>query len=97
MQILFYRKNVHKKLIFRHNMQPNPLTRREYKGKIYVKNIFKKSCRIRGGDLDTYSDQKQIIPDPQHWIRIRVANLRLPIWELGKPKRPRKKIKKGEC
>ncbi len=28
------------------NMQPNTLTRREYKGKIYVKNIIKSSCRI---------------------------------------------------
>jgi hypothetical protein len=26
-------------------MQPNTLTRREYKGKIYVKNIRKKSCK----------------------------------------------------
>ncbi len=28
-------------------MQPNTLTRREYKDKIYVKNIKKNSCRIR--------------------------------------------------
>ena len=28
-------------------MQPYTLTRREYKDKIYVKNITKKSCRIR--------------------------------------------------
>ncbi len=26
-------------------MQPNTLTKREYKGKIYVKNIRKSSCR----------------------------------------------------
>ncbi len=28
-----------KKLISRHNEQPNTLARREYEGKIYVKNI----------------------------------------------------------
>ncbi len=34
-------------------MQPNTLTRREYKGKIYVKNIRKKSCSIRNQLPDT--------------------------------------------
>ncbi len=28
-------------------MQPDTLIRREYKGKIYVKNIRKNSCRIQ--------------------------------------------------
>ncbi len=27
--------------VSRHNMQPNTLTRQEYKGKLYVKNIRK--------------------------------------------------------
>ncbi len=36
-----------KKLISRHNEQPNTPARQEYKGKIYVKNIRQKSCRIR--------------------------------------------------
>ncbi len=40
-KILFIKKNFPKKLISRHNEQPNPLTRQEYKGKIYVKNIRK--------------------------------------------------------
>jgi hypothetical protein len=34
-----YQKIFPKKLISRHNMQPNTLTKREYKGKIYVKKI----------------------------------------------------------
>jgi hypothetical protein len=34
-----YQNNFPKKLISRDNMQPNTLTRREYKGKIYVKKI----------------------------------------------------------
>jgi hypothetical protein len=39
-------KNVPKKLISRHNMQTNTLTKWEYKGKIYFKNIRRNSCRI---------------------------------------------------
>jgi hypothetical protein len=47
-KFLFYQqKKFRNKLISHHNMQPNTLTRREYKDKIYVKNITKKSCRIR--------------------------------------------------
>ncbi len=41
-----------KQIISRHNMKPNTLTRREYKGKIYVKNIRrKKSFRIHNTDV----------------------------------------------
>ena len=38
--IPFYQKNIPKKLISNHNMQPNTLKRRKYKGKIYVKIIL---------------------------------------------------------
>jgi hypothetical protein len=38
-----------KKLISLCNMQPNTLARRKYKGKIYVKNFRRNSCRIRIG------------------------------------------------
>ncbi len=39
----FVVKNMSKKImpVSRHNMQPNTLTRKEYKGKLYVKNIRK--------------------------------------------------------
>ncbi len=47
LQVPFYQKNFPNKLIYRHSMQPNTLTRREYKGKVYVKNIGKNKCRIR--------------------------------------------------
>ncbi len=43
--IPFCQKNIPlktKKFISRHNEQPNKLTRQEYKGKIFVKNIRKK-------------------------------------------------------
>ncbi len=52
-------------------MQPNTLTRREYKGKIYVKNIRKKSIRI----LNLVKCRIQIwirkktISDPQHYLK----------------------------
>jgi hypothetical protein len=47
MNFFLSKKYSHKKLISRHNDQPNTLTRQEHKGKIYVKNIRKNSCRIR--------------------------------------------------
>ncbi len=34
------------KFLSRHNMQPNTLTRREYRDKIIIKTVRKKSCRI---------------------------------------------------
>ncbi len=34
-------KNLSKKLISLHNMEPNTLTKQEYRVKIYVKNIRK--------------------------------------------------------
>ncbi len=40
-KFLFIKNNITKKLISRHNMAPNTLTRREYQGKIYVENIRK--------------------------------------------------------
>jgi hypothetical protein len=43
------------------------LTRREYKGKIYVKNIRKNSCRI--GKRIQIRIRKKFIPDPQHCCR----------------------------
>ncbi len=46
-KFLFIEKKIHKKLISRHNTKTNTLTRQEYKGKIYVKNIRKNSCKIR--------------------------------------------------
>jgi hypothetical protein len=59
-------------------MEPNTLTRREYKGKIYVENIRKNSCRIlnririrnqlKSRDPDTDPDPKRIITDPQNWL-----------------------------
>ncbi len=58
-------------------MQPNTLRRREYKGKIYVKNIRKNSCRIQDTDpkpTEMYyldKDSKKIILDPQHCINDR--------------------------
>jgi hypothetical protein len=42
----FYKKNGPKKPISCHNIQRNRLARREYRGKIYVKNIRKNSCMI---------------------------------------------------
>jgi hypothetical protein len=41
-------KKIPKNLISRHNMKHITLTRREYKGKIYL-NTRKNSCRIRIG------------------------------------------------
>ncbi len=38
----FMKKKLPQKFISRHTMQPSTLTRREYKGKIYVKNSKKK-------------------------------------------------------
>jgi hypothetical protein len=51
------------------------LSRREYKGKIYVKNIRKNSCRIRfrtNGKVGSGSGYgyKKIIPNPQHWPQV---------------------------
>ncbi len=46
-------------------MQLYTLTRREYKGKIYVKNISKSLCRFQQCDKPA-PDPKKIIPDPQH-------------------------------
>jgi hypothetical protein len=40
--ITVYQNNFPSKLMPRHNIQPNTLTRQEYKGKIHVKNIRKK-------------------------------------------------------
>ncbi len=48
-------------------MEPNTLTRREYKGKIHVENIRKNSCRIR-------NQLKSRI-----WIRIRKKSFRIHI------------------
>jgi hypothetical protein len=41
MDSFFVKKYFPKKFLSRHNMQPNTLTRREYNGKIYGKNILK--------------------------------------------------------
>ncbi len=69
-----------KELIPRHNMQPNTHTRRDNKGKIYVKNQKKfmqdpKPTEKQDTDpeqdpkptekYDTDPDPKKIIPDPQ--------------------------------
>ena len=43
-----------KKLISRHNMQPNTLTRREFKGKIYVQNIIKIQAGSKTGSGSGY-------------------------------------------
>jgi hypothetical protein len=50
-----------KRLIPRHNEQPNTVTRQEYKRKIYVENTGKNLCRIRN---QVGSGSEKIIPDP---------------------------------
>jgi hypothetical protein len=47
------------------HMQPNALIRREYKGKIYIKNIRKNLCRNRLKN-GIRSGSEKMIPDPQH-------------------------------
>ncbi len=49
-------------------MQSNTLPRWEFKGKIYVKDIRKNSCRIRihPNKLKIRIRSEKIIPDPQH-------------------------------
>ncbi len=58
-----------KKLISRHNEQPNTLTRQEYKGKIYVKKIRTNLCRIQ--------DRIQIRNQLKSMIRIRKKLFRI--------------------
>jgi hypothetical protein len=53
----YFIKNDPKTLISGHNMQPNTLTRREYKGKIYYKNIRKNSWRILNGSRTRVRNQ----------------------------------------
>jgi hypothetical protein len=63
---------------------PNTLTRREYKGKIYVKNIIKNFVKSETGSgygsetnlkigYESGTNPKKIIPDPYHWFRSRRA------------------------
>jgi hypothetical protein len=56
-----------KKLISRHNKQPNTLTRQEYKGKTYVK-INRNRIRILNQLKSRFKLRKKIIPDPQHCL-----------------------------
>ncbi len=46
------------------NMQPNTITRLEYKGKIYVKNFRKIFMSGPKPSEKSDPDLKQIIPDP---------------------------------
>ncbi len=63
----FFQKNSHKKLISRRNMQPDAITRREYEGKIFVKNIRTHSCSIR-------KPSEQSDPDPDSKKSFRIHN-----------------------
>ncbi len=62
-------------------MQHNTPTRRE-KGKIYVKNIRKNSCRIGNrirlrirNQVESRIRIRKIIPDPQHWLLFLVTGM----------------------
>ncbi len=98
--ILFSTKYPPKKLISRYNEQPNTLlTRQEYKGKIYVKNIRKNSCRIRNQLKSRIWIRKKIIPEPQHcffiWITVVRYGSYLHFFELVKPNQ-QKSVKKAK-
>jgi hypothetical protein len=62
----FFQKNSPKKLIYRRNMQPETITRREYKGKIYVKNNKFMYDPKQSEKSDPDPDPKKILPCPQH-------------------------------
>ncbi len=70
-KILFIKKMTLKKLKSHHNMQPNKLTRREYKGKIYVKNIRENSCRILNRMRIRIRNQLRVGSgsEKKHWFR----------------------------
>ncbi len=61
----------HKKLISRHNMQPNTLERREHKGKIYVKKYSKINSRSQPSKKSDPEQKNH--SDPQHCYKQIIA------------------------
>ncbi len=75
--------------VSRRNMQPNTITRREYKGKIYVNNIWKNSWlyRIRiqvKSQIGSGSGSEKIFPDPQHCSTVLLVEESFLYWYKGR-------------